>query len=181
MKNDLFGQPVRKRKPQLQSVLERLDRESMQARLGRAQRVQAIFPKDYSFLMSFEAVYVFDEAKMAFMNGQFVSTILLAVAFSELWLGRFLRSKGFEKEARSGLKAIAARLRQHGLVQEFILGKVDRLREIRNPFVHLKPPGHPHRITQRAITQGRDPDRILRRDAEEMLSVMYQISVYPLR
>lgn len=181
VEKDLFGHPIRRRKPRLQSVLERLDRATLQPRLERAQRVQRMFPKGYSFLMSIETAYVFEEAKMAFINGQFVSTILLAVAFTEHWLGSFLGSRGFEKEARSGLKGIVACLRRHGLVQEFILGKVDRLREIRNPFVHFKPTEHPHRITRRVWAQRRDPNEILRRDAEEGLSLMYQVSIYPLR
>jgi len=178
---DLFGQPIRNRKPRLQATLERYDRETLPDRIVRAQRVHAMFPKGRSFIMPFETAYVFEEARMTFVHGLFVSTILLAVAFAEHRLADFLTSKGRGKDARAGLKAICATLRHEGVVHEVVLGKLDRLREIRNPFVHVKEHGHKHLLSRRMVAHRIAPEELLRQDAEEALSLMYQVALYPLR
>jgi hypothetical protein len=85
-----------------------------------------------------EMHHVFVEAKDTFIGGHYVSTLLLGCAFFEHTLSLLLEAHGHEKQARAGLKAIIDGLRKHRLVDDYLLTQVDRLRERRNPFVHLK-------------------------------------------
>jgi hypothetical protein len=104
----------------------------------------------------------------------------LASAFIEHWLGLHLESKGFHKEAKKGLAAIIECAQKNGLVHEYLLNKADDLRKIRNPFVHLKPFDHHHRITQRAMKSLSDPIIIMDKDARDALSIMYTIATSSL-
>lgn len=177
MQTDLFGRSRKPRKSRLRSATERYDRETLEARVDRLAWLQKVFPHGYSFGMPFESSFVFDEAKMAFLNGQFVGAVLLATAFIEHRLSGVAERHGFVREARRGLKRIVKCLRTEGLVDVFLLDKVDRLRLRRNPFVHLKEFDHPHRLTQRALGARGDPLVILEADAKDALSLMYSIAV----
>jgi hypothetical protein len=177
---DLFGKPIRERKCRQQTALEKHDRESLEERIVRLKWVEKIFPKGYGFLMPPETVYVFNEAKMAFINGEFIATLLLVSAFVEHWLGIYIESKGFHKEAQKGLAVIIACARTNKLVHSALLDKADHLREIRNPFVHLKPFSHKDRVMHRALEMRDDPFSIMERDAKESLSIMYTIATTPL-
>lgn len=173
---DLFGKPIPRRKSRQQIVLEKYDRETLDERIDRLKWVEKIFPKGYGFLMPPETSFIFNEAKMSFINGAFVATLLLVSAFVEHWLGIHIESKGFHKEAQKGLSAIIGCARTNNLVHGSLLEKADHLREIRNPFVHLKPYTHKHRVTQRALDKRANPLTIMEKDAKDALSIMYTIA-----
>jgi hypothetical protein len=174
---DLFGAKKRERKGHYESILEKYDRDSFRDRLERFKWLNKIFPKGYEFLMSMESVFIFDEARMAFINGEYISTILLANSFCEHKLGNFLSAIGFKKEATSGLKSIIECLREHNLMNVYLIDKIDDIREIRNPFVHRKPYGHKKNLDQRIFMEKRQPLEILEKDAKNAISIMYQVSV----
>ena len=70
---DFFGYTKKTRRPRLEAALLKHDRETLDARLERLRHLQTIFPRGYSFLSGLETAFVFDEAKMAYINGQFVA------------------------------------------------------------------------------------------------------------
>ena len=177
MGQDLLGRKITKRNSRLESALERYDRNSFEDRLERLTWLQKVFPTGYGFAMEPETAYVFDEAKNAFVEGAFIATILLSTAFVEHWLGAIVSGQGFNGEAKSGLNSIIECMRREGLMHEFLLKKADRLRKIRNPFVHLKPFNHMERVTPRAMNQSKHPIAILEEDAKEALSLMYGIAL----
>ena len=133
-------------------------------------------------MMPFATAFVFDEARRTFVNGDFVATILLAAAFIEHRLGSHSRSKGYVNVARQGLAQIVACARDHDFAAAYLLDKVDRVRQIRNPFVHLKPFEHEHGLIQRMIRgEVEEPATLLEKDAKEALALMYTIAVARLR
>lgn len=179
MKNqkELLCHKIRKRKGYYESVLAKYDRDTFAERLSRFKSLLKIFPRGYGFAMTMESASIFDEAKMAFINGEYISTILLANAFLEHWLGGILSVRGFRKEANSGLKSIIECLRNNNLLHDHLLEHIDRLRQIRNPFVHKKPLGHRKNLDQRVFLEQRLPFELLEKDAKEALSLMYQVAV----
>jgi len=176
MDKDLFGNPLKKRKSRLERQLEKSDRQSFNSRLERLKWLDSIFPKGYSFMMPSEAFHVFEEARLAFINGEFVATLLLANAFLEQWLGNVLASEGHAKEAQQGLAVILRCMEEMGLLHEFISNTADRLRKIRNPFVHLKSFDHEHRLTQRVLREQIDPCSLLEEDARNAISLMLHVA-----
>lgn len=133
-------------------------------------------------MMPFVTAFVFDEARRTFVNGDFVATILLASAFIEHRLSSHLRSKGYVKTTRQGLAQMIACARQHDFASPFLLDKVDRLRRIRNPFVHLKPFEDDDGLLKRMIRgEVEEPARLLEKDAKMALTLMYTIAMARLR
>jgi hypothetical protein len=174
---DLFGKTSKPRKSRLRSAVERYDRDTLDSRVARLEWLHKVFPSGYGFGMPFESAFVFEEAKMTFLNGQFIATSLLATAFLEHRLGSICASRGFVRESRAGLRRIIAKLREEGLVASVLLDKADYIRQRRNPFVHLKDFDHEHNLARRAIDQQTSPYDLIERDAKEALTVMYTVAI----
>lgn len=165
-----------------EKALLRYDEETFPDRLERLQYLNKIYPKGLAFGSDAETVFVFDEAKMSFINGEFISTILLTQAFVERWLQQYFDSKGQKKLGKEGLKKMTEYARANDLVPQFILGKIDEMRVKRNPFVHLKHFDHEHTLNQRMMKSIRNENaktyyEIMLEDAKEAISLMYTILV----
>ncbi len=165
-------------------TLAKYDKRSMADRIQRFKFLKKVFPKGYSFGSDLETAYIFDEAKMAFINGEFISTILLSQAFIERRLQMHYQSLGLDNISNKGLKAIIDHAKRNKTIHEFLLPKIDELRQKRNPFVHLKEYDHKFNISQRIYNDKdkvfREPMTIIREDAQEALRLMYAIFVTPL-
>src|SRR5205823_463759 len=105
--------------------------------------------------------YVFTEAKDSFIYGNFVAAVVLAASFVEHWFVSSLAARGFQKESSSGLASCIKLARKRKLVDPMLPDRVDHLRLIRNPFVHLKSFNHPHSIGQRSFVQRSFPGQVL--------------------
>jgi len=172
---DLFGKAVRPRRPRYEASLERADRASLSVRAARVRWLSSVIPRRIGFALPLETAYVFEEAKSAYVSGYFVAAVILAAAFVEHWFSAKLAARGFEKAAAKGLAASIAAARANDIVNASLLTRVDRLRQIRNPFVHLKEFEHEYGLTQRMI-KGRltNPNQLLEQDAQEALVTMYE-------
>jgi hypothetical protein len=176
---DLFGKPVRQRRPRYEAALERGEKMTLPERAARVRWLSGVIPRDRAFGMPVQTALVFEEAKASFVCGNFVAVIVLAAAFIEHWFLASLGARGYQKEASQGLAAAINCARRNNLVNSIILDKADRLRLIRNPFVHLKEFDHKHGVSQRmASTQNFDITALLENDAKEALLAMYGVAVY---
>jgi hypothetical protein len=183
MQKDLFGKKVvkPKSKTKLEISLAKYDSDSFNDRLERLKYLDKIFPKGYGFGADVETVYIFGEAKMAFINGEFISTILLSQAFIERKLQMYYNSIGLDNIANRGLKAITDHAKKNNTIHDFLIVKIDTLRKKRNPFVHLKEIDHEYNLDQRMVksignAKGlKQPFEILIDDAKEAIALMYAI------
>jgi hypothetical protein len=139
---DLFGDPIPTRRPRYEASLERLDRATLPARAARVRWLSQVIPKNIGFLMPTETHYVFDGAKSAFVQGNFVAVIVLSSAFVDHWFAAGLARHGSKNKAKGTLESLIKLARAEKLADETLLQSADRLRLIRNPFVHLKPFDH---------------------------------------
>ncbi|WJJ96582.1 hypothetical protein [Algibacter luteus] len=186
---NLFGESVKKkkRKSRLESSLEKYDKDTFEERLERLKFLNKIFPKEFGILADPETVYVFGEAKMAFVNGEFISTILLSQAFIERKLQLHYQSLGLDIIAKRGLKAIVTHAKKNNILHEYLIERIDVLRKRRNPFSHVKPTDHEFNLTQRMMTdlksdkRYRQPFEIMTDDAKEAISLMYTIFITELK
>ena len=174
---DLFGYVKKTRRSRLESALIKNDRETLSARLDRLRHLQSIFPQGYGFLSGVETAYIFDEAKMTYLNGQFVAAILLAQAHIEHRLQGYVAGRGENQIAKSGLAKITKYLRSNNLLHKFLLDRIDRLRKMRNPFSHLQDFDYPDSLSKRAIAYKYNFSETLRHDAEFALALMYEVAV----
>lgn len=177
---DLFGEPVRqpRRRPRYEASLEAVDTRTRSERAARVRWLNGVIPRRHSFGMPLETFFVFDEAQGCFVNGTFVAAVVLAASFVEHWFVAKLSERGFEREAGRGLASCIKTAKAAGIVHPTLLAKVDRLREIRNPFAHLKSFDHEHTVGRRLMKSPQDPRALLERDAKDALEVMYSVATY---
>jgi hypothetical protein len=148
---DLFGNPIKHRRPRYEWSLGRAESSTLPVRAARVRWLATKLPRNRTYMMPQETFYVFDEAKSCFVYGCFVATTVLCAAFVEHWLVGHLGTIGFAKEAERGLASMLGCCRKHDFLDPLILNRIERLRMIRNPFMHLKAFDHPHTIGQRTL------------------------------
>lgn len=184
IEKDLFGNIVKKkRKTRLETSLEKYDSKSFEDRLTRLEYLNTIFPKGFGIAGDQETVYIFVEAKMAFINGEFISTILLAQAFIERKLQMHFESLDLGHIAKRGLKSMIDYARKNNILHSYLIERINSLRKKRNPFTHLKPFDYEFNLNQRMFNEFRNsnqfkqPMEILEVDSKEAISLMYTIFV----
>jgi hypothetical protein len=175
---DLFGRPIQQRRPRYEATLEKADKRMLSERAARARWLAEIIPKRTYFGMPTETFYILDETTSSFIYENYVAVILLATSFVEHWFAAHLSARGYEKEAPRGLSASIQTARRQNLVETLILDKADRLRLIRNPFVHLKPFEHEHNLGRRSLRLGAHPKAILEQDAKDAIIALYAVAVH---
>lgn len=176
---DLFGKPVRLRRPRYEAALERGERRTLPERAARVRWLSEVIPRNRMFGMPLETGLIFEEAKASFVYGNFIAAIVLAAAFVDHWFTASLGQRGYHKGASQGLAAAINCARVNNLVDPLVLDKADHLRAIRNPFVHLKSFDHPHTIGQRmSKTRSYNMAALLESDAKEALIAMYGVAAY---
>ena len=183
MGKDLFGNKIikKKRMTKLEKFLSKYDKDSFDDRLARLKYLNQIMPKEFGIAADPETVFVFSEAKMSYINGEFIATILLAQAFIERKLQMHYESFGLEKIAKRGLKAIVSHARKNNILHIYLLEKIDILRKKRNPFTHFKSFENEFNLSQRMFkelkktTEFCKPYQMLENDAKEAISLMYTI------
>lgn len=128
--------------------------------------------------MPLETGLIHSEITNTFVDGSFIATILLCVAFIEHWLTCILSSHGFEKESKAGLDQKLKCLKRNQLTLKVVIKKVDQLRKKRNPFVHLRSFDDPNTISQRIFKEKKDLITILEEDARESILLMHAVARY---
>lgn len=131
--------------------------------------------------MPMETHCAFTDAKASFVNGQHVSATVLATAFVDHWLTMHIASHGFFDESSWML---ARRLRfaaKRRLVPEVLVDKIDDLRRIRNPFVHIPKLDHSDSLTRRATRKRVDLWGLMHEDAKEAMITMHAVALYEHR
>ena len=156
-------------------VLKALEQSDDMRRSARAKRMIDLSPhvKNYGLVVqAMDTSAIRQEAYDCYINGHFVASLLLAVAFVEHTLTDALVGAG-EKQPRTFEQGIKS-ARTLNLFPGDLLDRTDKLREIRNPFTHRKPADHPHSFGNRYMVRQEHPTKILEEDAKEALLVMLQ-------
>lgn len=176
MGKNLFGKTVKRKRTRIEILLSKQDRESLSARVERINYLRKIIPKSMGLMGSMDLAFVFQEAKLSYVNGQFIATLLLAQAFIEKVIQSQMEVKGYSGTNR-GLKYMVKYCRDKNLLPSVILDKIDYLRNIRNPFTHVKPDNDPYHFSIRIYQKKMQPYKVLENDAREAISTMLTVLV----
>lgn len=175
---DLFGDDI----PQLDEVdlyLREMDEATLATRKSNLEYILRIAPEG-GFAMPTESYHVFTEARDAFVNGLYVSTIFLSQSFIEHRLQMYIHSLGLEGIGDKSLHRILKWLVDNRADYLYVWNRIDILRQFRNPFVHLKPFAYTHGLIQTSIKAQKSPEEILFDKSKEALSLMYTVATLPL-
>jgi len=174
---DLFGKEKIKRKTKIQSRLESLDSNTLNDRIERSKYLAKIIPPHISFICSPEMHYLLNEAIHCFINGQFVATLLLSQSFIEHWLEGRIDKKELRKYGKSSLDSRLKAMKDKNTIHLSLLNKIDRLRKIRNPFVHFKNSDYEFNLMNLAFSEKIKPDDYFFKEAKDAISLVYQICI----
>lgn len=152
-------------------------------RNARAERIEwlSLNVASYPTIMGrAETLQLLEEARGAFIDGHFVATLLVAMAFIEHALIEELqlvgRTKGSPRFSQAIEMAVDGKLFPSDWLQR---AKALSLR--RNPFVHLKEQDHRHTLGVRIIEEKAHPLAIMEADAKNAIDLMFNFFVATTR
>ncbi|MGR4871853.1 hypothetical protein ACIPRI_23645 [Variovorax sp. LARHSF232] len=119
-----------------------------------------------------ETTGVMQEARSSYVQGNFIATLVLALAYVEHVINDALPPLPPDKWAPKMATAIK-QARDAGLFTEDLLDGAAVLNDFRNPFMHRRDENDPDTIGQRVRSRKSHPRTILEHDARDALQVMY--------
>lgn len=147
---------------------------------GRLERLawlrKRVPPGDLFFLQDGEfSKMVFQEAADSFVNGQFISAIVLGFSFIERTIAGRLSHVGEKQLARSRSEEIFDAAQKRGWLSETEHKSLEALRTLRNPITHFREPLHADRPEIRALFQAKTPTLLLEADARKVLDAAIRL------
>jgi hypothetical protein len=174
MQKDLFGNDVDNR-DSFEKELSEFDNETFKVRLSRFRYFYEHFP-EYNYILfgSDESYRIFHEVKSCFINGEYVSVLVLAQSFIERRFQESLRINGFEKESKYTLSKILKLYKGKTAIPDYFIDMVDSLRLKRNPFIHLRDVMDSDNLYSRSSMKDKNIEDVLEKDAKDAIAVMLE-------
>lgn len=126
-----------------------------------------------------------EEARVCYVNGFYVATLLTALACVEQMLSEELRPQPRTKKNRLALEQLIQQARTANVADSATLDDTDRLRELRNAFSHQKDDdAQEFRLALRMRKQHKHPRVLLEEDAQLAIRTMhavFQAMLKPIR
>jgi hypothetical protein len=125
-----------------------IDEQHVRARSGKLDRFRVLLHTPDLIPSPPLAYEYFEEARLCWLNGAFVATIVMVqLAFEELLRDRYRVVKGFGGKLnlrttvdRAGFKELVRQAKCDSLVEPKEAAALLQLRNVRNPYVHSKIP-----------------------------------------
>ena len=128
------------------------------------------------FMLPADMGFLHREARSAFVNGEFTATLLLVLSFIEHGLApRMILRSGSKRATRGTISDVLKHLRETGELPLFLVERIERLRELRNPFTHPLP-GDEKRIDLISVRMGMNDHRYLECEARRALGLLYAVA-----
>ena len=157
-------------------LIQALSRSDDSTRPDRADRIEWLAQHDSrpsAYAGSVDTLRLMEEARACFIGGHFVAVLVLVTSFVEHTLSDELQELGLAKDDPP-LGRLIALARDHLSLPADLLNGADRLRKLRNPFVHRRPETSRDTLTKRFRSAKTHPATIMENDAKLALEVMYE-------
>lgn len=154
------------------ACLEQLDPEDRNERAERHIWMGKHHVQVGAYWERSETSGVMQEARSSFVNGNFIATLVLALAYVEHVINDALPPLPPKKKSPTMTAAIN-QAREAGLFNEDLLIGATVLNDFRNPFVHRRHESDQDTISQRVSSRKSHPKSIMEQDARDALLVMY--------
>ena len=125
-----------------------------------------------------ETSAVLQEARSSYVHGNFIATLILALAYVE-----HVNNDALPPPPKGRTPTMAAAIKQAraaALFPDDLLDGVAVLSDFRNPFVHRRGADDPDTIGQRVRNRKSHPRMILEQDARDALQIMYEFFRFSL-
>ena len=164
-------------------LLQALSHSDESTRTERADRIQWLAQRDTrpsAYSGPIDTLRILEEARLCFICGHFVATVMLATSFLEHTLADKLGDLNLIK-GKPTLEQLINLARNHLGLPSGLLDRADRLRAVRNPFTHRRPDDDQATFGNRFLSSKSHPDTILATDAQLAIGVMYELFQCTLR
>ena len=168
----------------MKSLIEALRWHDDESRIDRATRIQCA----YSLYQPHEMVSgelvqfaLMKEARVCFVNGQFLATVICAASALEHLLVANLEKRLEGMRRKPTLGVLVDMVEGTQLLQLPMIERLRKLNELRNPVVHRRDPKSESTVEFRSFQNNAHPDRILEDDARYALAVMDEVFVHLLK
>lgn len=121
-----------------------------------------------------------EEARICFVNGQFLATVLCATSAVEHLLVAELEARG----VLSSKTTLGPLVQVAGDVQLFpppVIHRLKTLAERRNPLAHRRDPRHESTLESRYLQQRVHPNALMENDARFAIEMMYEVFLLLLK
>lgn len=178
---DLFGEPIKYEHSTKLIYLQDKDEFTLGNRLKRLEYLHQLNPDGISILGNdMELMFSYRELQEVFINGHFLSTIVLGQAWMEKLLHIELINNNLNHIAKKGFYHMIKYSKEHKLLHSYLIEKMDKFRLIRNPITHLKENNYKHNLNNRSFSNMENPLNQLENDAREIIAVCGHIAKYGL-
>lgn len=153
------------------SFLEADDERSRPFRARRLELIAREFGEPRHLLLpgGWVSSYAFEEARHAYIRGMYVATVLLSQTAIEHMLAGLLRLTGMD--GRWGFRRILVLARDERLITDPEFDLFDRLRLLRNPYVHARPPLGEGTLGRRSLERGDLPEDVELMEEDATLAI----------
>ena len=157
------------------------DENSLTSRVDRLSHWMKTFqrvPKD--IMVPFQgplSLECYEGARLAYLEGSYVATVVLCVAHIEHELACCLVGLGKKRVAKAKLQVLLEEARQDGILSDSMVDALNNLREIRNSYAHFKPEYHLLSLSSRRVNPNESHRETMKADAEratEALASFFQ-------
>jgi hypothetical protein len=131
--------------------------------------------------------YYLDEARLCYLNGNYVACVLIVQASIEDIL-RYLHLFSYDERIRKSAKKanfnyLIEKSLEYGLIKQKEAECMHKTRRIRNPYVHTKTHEHPQSLIKRKLESDfkKNTEDLMKEDAEYAIICFFNlIKRYPL-
>jgi hypothetical protein len=179
MQRDFWGKLKEESEDQWERELKRYDADSFPDRLRRLRLISEIMTSRNGYLLySEESLYLFEDAKNCFIFGHFAACILVCQELLEHQLSSLYTFAGNRKLAKAGFQKLIEHTLADKVLPEFVVNKLEDLRQKRNPLVHFTDyfQRDPKKsLVLQSVEMNTTPDRILEQQAKDAILVTFEI------
>ena len=174
MMKNLFGEEHIVEEDDFTTFLKHKDEETLYGRVNRLKFLHKIKSEGVLFSGDMELAHTYGEVQYAYVEGFFLSTLLLSQAFIEKLMQSYFEVRGIK--CRNTFNSMLKYAKENDLFNEYILRKLDFLRLIRNPITHLKSMEYEHGLGKRSHEAKKHPLEKLEEEATLAISIMIHIA-----
>ncbi len=148
------------------------DENSRQARAERIAWASSLYANPGIIAGAVVPLHLMEEARVCFVNGQYMAVVLSATSVIEHLLVEALEAKSLKCNGSLAASVEAARAAK--LFPEPLLTGIDQLRVLRNPLVHRGANVGDRSLSERYRKHQVHPTTLLEGDAQFALKVLYE-------
>jgi hypothetical protein len=145
------------------------DKRSRASRAERLQELENLFPLTGEGLITFggmETMTALVEARLAYLNGLYLCTVLAALAVLERHFAGMLYAEGLGSAKRMSFDDLLKRTERESLISSEDKPVFDQFRQLRNAYAHFREPSHELSSLRRSIKEDLPFEDLLRKDAQ---------------